>query len=242
LNIPFPRGLQGRFELAIAEGEYTRGETLRATDLAGRFQAPEDQAELVLLASYRKGLVDRVPQTEDTFQVLGLLKRGMDSVFTHTTKAGFKPRSQVRSVDIEPASPLVAEKLRLKVGSPVYRYVRTRYVDEQAVANQTNYIPFEICPGLEQDDVSRHSFQKLLEGKYRTATPEMEERFSMVPATEEDRSILGLPEGSQVLLIERTAVSATAWPVVWANIRVHPGRYQYVASLWPKAAELLRAG
>jgi GntR family transcriptional regulator len=242
LNIVFPRGLQKRFELAIAEGEYARGETLTTADLADRFGVAEDQAELVLLASYRKGLVDQDTQTEDAYRVLGLLKRGMDSVFTHTAKAGFNPRSQVRSVDIGPASPVVAEKLHLEVGSPVYRYVRTRYVDEQAVANQTNFIPYEICPGLEQDDVSRHSFQKLLEGKYQTATPEMQERFSIVPATEEDRNVLGLPEGSKVLLIERTAVSTTAWPVVWANVRVRPDCYQYVAALWPKAAELLRAG
>ena len=36
-------------------------------------------------------------------------------------------------------------------------------------------------------------------------------------------------------------LSATNRPVVWANIRIRPDRYAYVAALWPEAAELLAA-
>jgi DNA-binding GntR family transcriptional regulator len=67
----------------------------------------------------------------------------------------------------------------------------------------------------------------------------MQEWCRLVPATEEDRELLGLPEGSSVLLIERIAKSATGWPLVWANLRIHPERYEYVSALWPQAARLL---
>lgn len=240
MDTEFPRELQRRFEQAVAEGVYARGERLEAVDLAERFQVNLDRMAAVLDTSYRKGLVERIADEAAAFQVLGLVQTRFASVFTHTTESGLRPRSEVRLVEVEPATSSVAEKLEVAAGSPVYRYVRTRYVNEEALANQTNYIPYEVCPGLEGDDVSRYSFQKLLEGKYHAVLTDMEEAFSILPAGDEDLQILGLPTGASVLLIERIARSATGRPLVWANIRVRPDRYQYVAALWPKAAALLR--
>jgi GntR family transcriptional regulator len=239
LIIEYPRELQRRFEQALIQGEYAVGEVVVARTLADRFQVSAEEMKRVLCAARRKGLADGVEETTDAFRILGLAKTEMESVFTHTAKAGFKPTSLVRVVEVEPATQEVAEKLEVEAGSPVYRYVRTRNVDGQPLANQTNYIPFEVCPGLEHDDVFRYSFQKLLEEKYFAILFEMQEQFRLVPATAEDREILDLPEGSRVLIIERIGLGATGWPLVWANIRIHPERYDYVSALWPQAAHLL---
>jgi DNA-binding GntR family transcriptional regulator len=69
----------------------------------------------------------------------------------------------------------------------------------------------------------------------------MKEHFALVPATEQDREILDLPENSSVLLIDRIALGPTGRPLVWADIRIRPDRYEYVKALWPDAAELLRS-
>jgi GntR family transcriptional regulator len=241
LNVEYPRELQRQFEQALAGGEWAVGEKVTADSLARRFQVPVEPMRQVLAAAYRKGIVDQVAAERDAFRVLGLAQTDKESVFTHTARAGFKPTSLVRAVEVEPATPLVAEKLEVAVGGPVYRYVRTRNVDDQPLANQTNYIPFEVCPGLEEDDVFRYSFQKLLEKKYLAVLSEMKERFALIPATEQDQQILGLTEGSFVLLIDRIALSPTGRPLVWANIRIRPDRYDYVAALWPEAAKLLES-
>jgi GntR family transcriptional regulator len=240
LNIEYPRELQVRFEQGIVGKDYALGEVVGARDLAGRFQVPVEQMRKVLRAACRKGLVAPVEPGGIDFRVLGLVKTDMESVFTHTAKAGFKPTSLVRAVELEPATHEVAEKLSVEVGSLVYRYVRTRNVDGQVLANQTNYIPYEVCPGLEHDDVFRYSFQRLLEEKYLAVLVEMQEWFRLVPATSEDREILDLPEGSSVLIIERIALGATGWPLVWATLRIRPDRYEYVSALWPQAVHLLR--
>jgi GntR family transcriptional regulator len=239
LDLSFPAALQQQFEAAICRGDHAPGSTLHTGRLAGEYGASPVEMARVLAAAHRKGLVKPLPAGEEGYLVLGLARAGFSSVFTHTAESGFQPRSVVRQVEIVPASAGMAEKLEVAVGSPVYRYVRTRYVNEEALANQINYMPQEVCPGLEHDDVSRHSFQKLLEGKYSTIFAGMKERFFIVPADEEDTAILGLAQGSKVLLIERVALSATNRPVVWANLRIRPDRYAYVAALWPEAAELL---
>lgn len=240
LIIEYPRELQKRFEQAIVDGSYAVGEIVAARDLADRLQVPVEQMRQVLRTVCRKGLIDAVETDGNTFRVLGLVKTDMESVFTHTAKAGLRPTSLVRTVEVEPATPEVAEKLDVEVGSPVFRYVRTRNVDGHALANQTNFIPWEVCPGLELDDVTRYSFQRLLEDKYLAILVKMQEWFRLIPATEEDRKILGLPEDSSVLLIERIALGATGWPLVWANLRIHPARYDHVSALWPQAAHLLK--
>ncbi len=241
LNPEYPRELQAQFERALVDGEWAKGETVAIRHLAGRFNAATKEMKQVVQAACRKGLLEPLGPDGDDFRVLGLTEARLESVFTHTAKAGFKPTSLVRDVEVEPATPEVAAKLAVEVGSPVYRYVRTRYVEGQPLANQVNYMPYEVCPGLENDDVSRYSFQKLLETKYWTVLAEAEERFLIVPADDQDREVLGLPAGSPVLLIERIVQGPTGWPVVWANIRIRPDRYEYVAALWPQAAELLKA-
>jgi GntR family transcriptional regulator len=239
VDLTFPAALQQQFEAAIGRGNYAPDSILILDQIAREYGAPPADVARVLAAAHRKGLLKPLPAGKDGYRVLGLARAGFSSVFTHTAESGFKPRSVVRQVEIVPATPEAAEKLEVAVGSPVYRYVRTRYVNEEALANQINYMPQEVCPGLEHDDVSRHSFQKLLEGKYSTVFAGMKERFFIVEADEEDAAILGLAQGSDVLLIERVALSATTRPVVWANIRIRPDRYAYVAALWPEAAELL---
>ena len=239
MDLSFPVALQQQLEAAIVTGELVPGSTLSPGDLAREYGASAADAGAVLAAAHRKGLIKPLASGEGTYLVLGLARASFSSVFTHTAESGFKPRSLVRQVEIVPATAEMAEKLKVEVGSPVYRYVRTRYVNEEALANQINYMPLEVCPGLEHDDVTRHSFQKLLEDKYATVFAGMKENMAMVEANEEDREILGLAPGSSILLIERVALSATTRPVVWANIRIRPDRYSYVAALWPEAAELL---
>jgi DNA-binding GntR family transcriptional regulator len=112
-------------------------------------------------------------------------------------------------------------------------------VNGEVLANQTNVIPFEVCPGLENDDVSRASFQQLIDGKYHAVTVEMKEEFAIIPATAQDQQILGLADDDQILDIQRTALSATDQPLIWTDIHVRPDRFDYVAALWPSAKRML---
>lgn len=87
--------------------------------------------------------------------------------------------------------------------------------------------------------IVRNSFQQLVERKYLTIAPRVDEETEVVPATPQDIEILDLAEDALVVAVHRLAISATGYVVVWANIHIHPDRYRYVADLWPAAAALL---
>ncbi len=237
MNVQFPVELQNQIEQAILTGDFAVGQTVEVGSLAVRFHVSPQAILLVLLAEHRKGLVAQ--QAAAGFTILGYGTPSIDSVFQHTSKAGLKPTSEMRGTQIEPATVDVATRLKVALGAPVYRLDRTRLVNGQVLANQTNVIPFEVCAGLEHDDVSHASFQQLIENKYHAITAEMQEEFAMTQATDADASVLGLPVGTPILAIERLASSITAMPLILTKIHVRPDRFQYIAALWPSAQRLL---
>ena len=139
------------------------------------------------------------------------------------------------------ADAFLAEKLELTEGAPVYRQVRTRLVDEQILANQYNFIPFEICPGLEGMDLSRRSFQVTLEKDFHTVITRINETYSLGDPIRDDAEILDLQTGDQVLIVERMSFSSSNMPLVYADIHVNPLQFHYVERLWPDAVEFVKS-
>ncbi len=232
----YPRDLQQRFEEAIVNGRIPSGFRATAEQFAADFATPLAEMTRVLRAAYRKGLVQPVG---DEFEVLDLLQPRVQSLFQHTSRAGLAPSSNIRRVIVEPAAAPVAHRLGVDVGAPVYRLERTRIVNEEVIANQVNFIPYEVCPGLESDDLTHYSFQMLLEGKYHAVVADIREEVALQEADDKDQAILGLQPNAQVLVVQRLSLSRTEQPLVWADIHIRPDRYSYVASLWPQAARLL---
>jgi hypothetical protein len=235
----FPIELQRRLEQEFLIVGYKPGDKLTVVDAARHLGADETDIAAVLLAALRKGLVEPIQGREAVFRILGLAEPTVDSVHIHTAAAGLKPRSEVRAVEVEPASRLVAAMLHLEEGDPVYHYVRTRYIGDEVLANQTNYVPYIVCPGLEEQDLVHRSFQRILEQEYNAVVTDVQEEFDVSTATEEDAHTLGVPRGGLVLLIERLALSRTRWPLIWATLRIRPDRYEYVQALWPEAAAMI---
>lgn len=233
----FPVQVQRDFEQALTAGEYAAGDILSLSELSERFEAEPEAMSVVMAAEARKGLVKR--KDASSFEICHMPEPDVGSVFVHAQERGLSPSSEVQAVAVEPASEVVADRLRLKPGAPIYRLERIRRVKGEPLAHQVNHMPFEICPGLEKDDVSHASFKRLLERKYLVFLTEAEESFNIVPAGANDRDVLGLSEGASVLSVDRLARSPTGWPVVWAILHIHPGRYTYVAEIWPEAARLL---
>jgi DNA-binding GntR family transcriptional regulator len=237
LETNFPIKLQRQFEDRLLEGVYTKGQMLDCETLAQELDASLDSIHQVLVAEERKGLVKR--QQNGTYQVVGVEGIAIASVFVHAEKSGLQPTSTVRVVELEPASAEVAKKLDVEAGAPVYRFERTRHINNEIVANQINYIPFQLCPEFKDDDVSKSSFQKLLENKYLITANQAVEESVITKANQQDSEILGVQVNDPILEVQRVVLSSSNLPVVWAIIRIRPDRYHYVAELWPEAAELL---
>jgi DNA-binding GntR family transcriptional regulator len=233
----FPQELQQSFETDIVSGALARGQWFSFGDLQTRYHADPMDLSRVLFAAFRKGLIEK--DSAGAVGILGKSQPAIQSVFQHATKAGLSPKSVVRAVEVVPASAQVAQKLGLAEQDSVYRQIRTRLVNDEIVANQNNYIPIEVCPGLETVDLTHTSFQETLEGRFHAVVADVEEHFEIRLASEQDIHILDLEAGANILVVQRLSLSSNQLPLVWADIHVRTDRYHYVKDLWPEAAALL---
>jgi hypothetical protein len=235
----YPQELQRSFETDIVSGALVAGQSFSVSDLQSRYRADQTDLTRVLFAAHRKGLIEK--GAADAYGIRGKREPTVQSVFQYAAKSGLSPKSIVRAVEVVPASVPVARKLKLAKGEPVFRQTRTRVMNGEIIANQNNYIPIEVCPGLETVDLTRISFQETLEGQFHAVVAQIEEHFEILPACEEDRHVLDLEAGANVLVVQRLSVSSNELPLVWADIHIRTDRYHYVRQLWPDAAHLLQA-
>ncbi len=230
--------LQEKFESMILDGRLTAGETIDFNYIRGQLNASPDEMKKVLSSDFRKGLIDR--KEDGSYYVLTASHPSIESVFQHTARMGYKPTTIVRDVQMIASSAEIAQRLMVNPGDLVYIQVRSRLVEGQILANQYNYLPIEVCPGLEKKDLSRRSFQETLEQDYHAVVAEVKETCRLAPANENDQLILDLSVNDEVVIVERLSLSATRQPLVWADIHVRIDRIDYVAALWPNAARLIK--
>lgn len=234
----FPQELQRSVETDIVSGALAKGLWFGFADLQSRYRATQADLSKVLAAALRKDLIEK--DAAGAIGIRGKSQPAIQSVFQHAAKSGWSSKSIVRAVELVPAGALVAQKLKLAEQDPVFRQIRTRLVNGEIVANQNNYIPIEVCPGLEQLELTHTSFQETLEGRYHAVVAHVEERVEIRPGSGQDIQVLELEAGANVLVVQRLSLSSNRLPLVWADIHIRTDRYHYVRELWPEAAALLQ--
>jgi GntR family transcriptional regulator len=233
----FPVELQRQIEDDIAVGDLSVGQKVSLEELNHQFRSSAEDIQQVLPRLERKGLIKIIGS--QSIQILGLYKAEIESVFQYAEKSKMKPETVVRSVKVEPAEKSIAEILRIPEGDPLFIQVRTRIIDDQILANQYNFIPYEVCPGLDKVDLTRSSFQVMLEKRFRTVITRIEESYSLDLPNRDDAEILSITNDEPVLIVQRTSFSQTEYPLVFADIHVNPAQFHYVKDLWPKALPLV---
>ena len=234
----YPLDLQKRVERDIARLILQKSEQYKIDKLAKKYQVVNSVLCRVIPALIRKGLLEKVDET--TVCIKGLPQANIESVFQYAQKAKLKPSTIVRDVSLIKADQFLSNKLKVKENGLIYQQIRTRLVDDHVLANQYNFIPFEICPGLENVDLSQRSFQVTLEEDYYTVIKRIEETYHFGPQTRDDAEILSLTENQEVIIVQRMSYSASNMPLVFADIHINPTQFHYVENLWPEAARLIQ--
>lgn len=233
----FPVQLQRNFEADLVGGEHAVGSTLGLFDLGEQYGVRLLDIETVVKAAVRKGLLK--PVDSHRFRVLGLPTAQVKSLFQHAQHSGQKPTTVIRSLEVVTPNQATIDKLQLAENAPVWQQVRTRLVNGIVLANQHNYIPFELCPELGDVDLSQASFQTTLEKRFNTVIVRINETYTAGVASREDAKVLDISLESSVLVVERMSYGYTDMPLVWATIVINPAHYEQLSALWPDARPLL---
>ena len=116
----------------------------------------------------------------------------------------------------------IASYLQINRDETVIKIMRLRFVKEQAIVLVTTYLPYKICPGLEDIDLSRQSLYKVLETKYDQQIERGVRIIEAVVATKEEAELLGVTEGSPLMLIKSISYLKDGTPIEYYKA-VHRG-------------------
>jgi len=114
---------------------------------------------------------------------------------------------------LAPADQRVAAELGLNLGAPVVKFVRLRYVDDKPFDIATNYLPAQLFPGLEREDLTTASLYALMQSKYGIRLDHGVRLAEAAPCSPEEARLLHVKASMPLLVIHSTMYDVEGRPV-----------------------------
>jgi GntR family transcriptional regulator len=192
----------------IAAGQLAAGARLGAErDLAVAFGVSRSTVRQALAALEQAGIVRRVPgRGGGTFVGHEKFERDLSHVVgvpALLQRQGMTAGSRVVSTGMVRADTATAQALDLDVDAYVIDVVRIRLADGTPLSLEHLRLPAQMFPGL-LDLPLGGSVYELLEEHYAVVAGEALERIEVVPAGQQEASILGVDPDAPLLSISRT--------------------------------------
>jgi GntR family transcriptional regulator len=207
----------------MESGKFKPGETLPSvSELQKEFNVSEDEVQKALSELIYEGFLERVrPKPSDQVRVPGYklwgTLGGIHSVTQEARKRKQDPGTQVSSFDIVPVWPYVAKRLQLGPDEEVVVMERLRTADEEPVAIETSYYPARFYPGITKEmfegkGTGQSSFE-VMEKKFGLKSERAEDELTVIAVEKREAELLGLEEGTPVLLRFRITYSDKEMPI-----------------------------
>jgi GntR family transcriptional regulator len=140
-------------------------------------------------------------------------------------RRGLQPSAKVISLERRTPENEVLQALKLPPDNEVFALKRLRYVDGQPVAVVTSFLPAEIFPGIDQQDLQGRSLYQIFEQVYKRKLHWAEEVIGAATANSEDAALLQAVPGIAVLLIKETTYDTEEIPIEYSVSVLRGDRY-----------------
>ncbi|MBI5189253.1 MAG: GntR family transcriptional regulator [Nitrospirae bacterium] len=129
---------------------------------------------------------------------------------------GVLPRKEVveRRV-MEPAEEVMNT---LRYTGEVYYILGKRLVGDEPACLDESFVPLDMMPGLEDDDVSDCSFYDLVQRKAVKRVTRVMQNVEVTEVAGEKAAMLGVVDGTSVLLVHRLFISQEGRPIAYTRL------------------------
>ncbi len=130
---------------------------------------------------------------------------------------GRSPASQTVNVEVIPAAPDVAARLKIKPETPVVSITRLRLADGDPIMLETAMLPAERFPSLENmDNWTRGSLYETLETRYSTKVTLMDQTLEPILLDEKDALLLRARPNSPAIYSEVVSYAEDGSPIEYS--------------------------
>ncbi|HXF61677.1 MAG TPA: GntR family transcriptional regulator [Caldilineaceae bacterium] len=155
----------------------------------------------------------------DTLDLLGFSEE--------MARQGLHVLSRVLEQGVGAAPPKVAGELRLAKGEPVVKIVRLRAAGAAPLLLETNYIPANLCPGLEQDDLAHQSLFELYERRYGLRPLYTRQSLEATTANAYEAELFQTKPGTALLLSEGVLYGERDQPIEYFKAIYRGDRFKF---------------
>jgi GntR family transcriptional regulator len=155
-----------------------------------------------------EGVIQRV-KGRGTFvaprRIAERLVQSLTGLYEDVASRGSRLRSEVRRLEVVPADEQIATPLGLQPGASVVVLERLRFVDDEPWVLVTTYLPYDLVPGLLEEDLTEQSLYALLESKYGLALTHGRRGVEAAVASDAQAKALAIAAGDPVLVLRSTS-------------------------------------
>ncbi len=152
--------------------------------------------------------------------------------FTEDIRArGQRPGTRVLDASMCPADEKTAERLRIKLGQPIFRLQRLRLADDEPLAVEISHLSFMGCEKLLEEDLEHNSLYRVLETKYGLLLMEAEQEIEAGLFDEKAAQMLQVPVNSAALFTRRITYTERDQPIEYATSMYCGNKYIYYTNL-----------
>jgi len=124
------------------------------------------------------------------------------SFYDEMAARGHPPLSKMLIQERVAAPGDISAALGLQGNASVIKLCRLRFVDGEPVVLSTSYIPYDLCPGLLDEDLSRSSLYGVMERKFGLEIASGVRRIEAIAAGRVDARMLRLKVGAPLLVVQ----------------------------------------
>jgi GntR family transcriptional regulator len=229
LDAPLYAQIQRNIEVGIATNKLKPGDTiLGEVELASLYGVSRVTVRQALRELVTEGLLYRI-QGKGTFVSQPVIQRTdphITSFFYEMVQSGRKPSAEFTAEICEPDADAI-KLLQLEPGELVIVTKRLRFIDGEPIVYQINTTREILCPGLLEEDLSKQSFQYILEIKYGLRISEVDEELTVMKPDEGLAETLDITTDVPVLVDSRILHGTEGTIIGRAQAFFRGDRYTY---------------
>jgi GntR family transcriptional regulator len=225
--VPYYQQIVEKVRALIRSGEVQEGETFHSEgDIAAALKISKMPVRQAFSKLRSEGLlvVERGKRPVIGSSVVPWNFQQLRGFSEEMRRRGLVPSAKLLRVKKQPAGEVIAEILQLQADSQVFMLKRLRSVNGKPVAIVTSYIPSEIFPDLDQQDLEQ-SLYHIFERVYRRRLSWAEEEIGATVATESQAKMLDTSVGKPLLSIRETTYDGRRTPVEHSHSLLRADRY-----------------
>lgn len=201
--------------------ERTLSELFDVTRLTLRRALGRLEAQGLIIRIHGKGNYIAEPKIERQTEQLVSFTNGMP-------RRGLSPGAKVINIEQRQVEAAIAKQLNVPVLTPVHYLLRLRMINQEPVMLEQLWAPVNCFPGLEHQDLNNRSVYEIMETEYGISMTNAQRSLEPVIATKFEAELLGIEEGTPLMLEQRLGFDQNANCVEFSKDLYRGDRFRFV--------------